>query len=248
LSFAPTKQNPASSNAHTTVAALALFYPRTTNPKPSASNIEKHLELTDLVIVSFCDPSAGKKGTERLKRTSARSAIVTVGLDYLTRVFVLEAWADRCSTETLTKQLFATHERFPTMRIFGMEANAMQSLYADSVLLEARAKHKRIPFTPVTQPTKIEKHWRIRTTLQPVIANGRLFLQPDQHELQAELSSFPMTPVVDIVDALASAINIAPVRPSVQIRNDEAEAHAAYLRRCGVAPDTIQRRILELYH
>jgi hypothetical protein len=57
-----------------------------------------------------------------------------------------------------------------------------------------------------------------------------------------------MTPVVDIVDALASAINIAPVRPSNAVRNDEAEAHAAYLRRCGVAPDTIQRRILELYH
>jgi hypothetical protein len=195
------------------------------------------IRLQDLERFAFCDPASGKK--EQVKRVRARSAIVVVGADPLSRIFVLQAWAERCSTEKLMDRILELND-FWRPRIFGIEANAMQSLFADAVHLEARHRDRKIPLSAVYQPTKIEKDFRIRAALQPVIAFGRLFLQPTQHELEAELKSFPMTPVKDLVDALASAVELVPPRAPRQQANDELEAHLAYLRDTGAPASYIE--------
>ena len=202
-------------------------------------------DLSKLRRIAFCDPAGSKTGREKLKRTSARSAIVVIGVDDLIRIFVLHAWADRCSTDILMNKIQSLNELFQP-KIFGMEANAMQSLFADAVAREAKRLQKRLPLVPVTQPTKIEKNWRIRTNLQSVVADGRLFVQENQLELQAELSAFPMSPTVDIIDALSSAVALAPRRAVQQARQSEFDALADYLRRSGATPFQIQKRIAEL--
>jgi len=191
--------------------------------------------------VAFCDPSGGK--TE-LKRTRARSAIVVIGQDALSRVFVLEAWADRCPTDTLINRIFSTQRQW-TARTFGIEANAMQSLFADAVTREARATGVRLPVQPVQQPTRIDKDVRIRLALQPVIASGRLLVRADMRDLLAEIESFPSGQTKDLVDALASALVLLPRRTLQRQHDDEVSRLASYLRERGARPADIERRVAE---
>ena len=191
---------------------------------------------------AFCDPASGKTA---LKHAKARSAIVILAVDDLARLFVLHAWAARCPTDRLIDQILALAEQYRP-RLFGIEANAMQVLFADAVMREARYRGKTLPLTAVVQPTKIDKNWRIRTALQPVIAEGRLFIQPTQHELKHELTSFPMSPLKDLADALASAVTLVPPRTTRVQQDDERDALADYLRRSGAPPAYIEQRLLEV--
>ena len=159
--------------------------------KDARSKSKMKIPLNQLVCFGFCDPASGK---QVIKRVRARSAIIVVGADPLNRVFVLYAWAGRPSTPQLLKRLIEVGEKFPRLKRFGIEANAMQELFADLVANQAREMKKRIPFIPVMQPTKIEKNFRIRTTLQPLVGmeNGRLFIQENQTELKTEIITFPV--------------------------------------------------------
>ena len=58
----------------------------------------------------FVDPASSKKDGE-LKRIKARSAIVVVAPDWLGRVFVLDAWCGRVSTDHLIERMYKTHEK-----------------------------------------------------------------------------------------------------------------------------------------
>jgi len=188
--------------------------------------------------VAFCDPAGGKK--LQIKRVRARSAIVVVAQDTLNRLFVLHAWADRCSTDRLTQMILKVNADLRP-RLFGIEANAMQSLYGDMVRRESRTtKGPRLPLIPVEQPTKIDKDWRIRSVLQPAIAEGRLFILPTLYELRAEITTFPMSPTKDLIDALASAIALMPKRAVARERQEEMQARLAYLRETGASPQYIE--------
>jgi len=204
----------------------------------------KYIRLEDLIFrAAFCDPASGKK--EQIKRVRARSAIVVVGADVLSRFFVLHAWAERCSTDHLMDRIIEVNDQWRP-RVFGIEANAMQSLFADNVQREARYKEKSIPIVPVYQPTTIDKDWRIRMTLQPVIANGRLLLLASQHELKVELVSFPMSATKDLVDALASAIALIPGPVVRRDQDEEMDARLAYLRESG-APASYIEQVIDEY-
>ena len=80
--------------------------------------------------------------------------------------------------------------------------------------------------------------------LNPLFNHGRLFLLSNQHDLHRELTSFPMSPLVDLVDALASACAMIPPKPKPPAENaDEAAEVAKYLRDQGVAPHIIHQRV-----
>jgi predicted phage terminase large subunit-like protein len=195
---------------------------------------------------AFLDPSGGKTGTARLGRTLARSAIVVLAEDQWRRIVVLEAWAKRCPTPELVEAVFRVNAQWKVRR-FGIEANAMQSLFADSVELIAREKKVRLPVVPVMQNTRIEKTFRIRAALQPVIESGRLIVGRDQQELRNELKAFPRGQTVDLVDALASCVTMLP-EVSEEVRGKEAgEDLARYLRQEGVPAAEIEKRMARFY-
>ena len=201
------------------------------------------IELKELPLTyAFCDPASGK---QQLRRVRARSAIIVVAPDPIQRIFVLFAWAKRCSTAKLIEEILSVSERFK-VKLFGVEANAMQSLFVDALRREARHQEKRLPLVPVMQSTKVEKDWRIRSMLQPVIAHGRLFTQANQHELNNELASFPMAATKDLVDALASAISLVPAKSTRKQKDGEAAALARYLRETGASPRHIEERLAQI--
>lgn len=193
----------------------------------------------------FLDP-AGKRRAEQLKKVRARAAIIGIAVDDLRRVFVIEAWAEKASALTIRDKVFSLNETWHP-RAFGCEANAMQELYAEMLMLEAKRQNLSLPMTEVYQPTTIEKTFRIRTTLAPVVGFGRLFLREDQHELFQELTTFPMCQTFDLVDALASVCAMVPPASRNKQATHERDAHAKYLRESGYPAHLIEQRLNEVY-
>jgi len=177
----------------------------------------------------FLDPAANKKN-QKLRRVRANSAM-----------------ADRVSADKLIELVIDICEKYKP-RLFGIEANAMQSLFAELVERDAvKRLHRSVPIVPIHQPTNIDKDWRIRTTLQPVIGDGRLFLNRKDEKLKAEITAFPMSPIKDGIDALASAVALTPLRALPERKNQEAQALAAYLRESGAPASYIQETLAKEY-
>lgn len=203
------------------------------------------IEFEGLTFYAFCDPAGSKKSAE-IKRSRANAAIVCVGADTLQRVFVVEWWEKRASTEEMTEKIFEVN-RVWKPRVFGCEANAMQELYGNMVQLEAKHRNVKLPLTAVYQTSKVEKTYRIRTGLQPVIRAGRLFLHERMIGERAKLAGFPMNiQQVDGIDALENAVRLIPKRAAIRQQSDEVEQVASYLRSQGVAPQMIEARVREL--
>jgi len=190
---------------------------------------------------AFCDPSGGKTV---IKKQRARSAIVVVAQDMLQRIFVLHAWAGHVSTDKLYDKIFEINSQF-VPRVFGIEANGLQSLFGDGIRREARMSGRRIPLVAVHQPPKLEKTFRNRSVLQPVFAEGRLFMQKHQVELDAELATHPMSPTFDLVDALSSSIALLPKRVRVEEADSEEANLTRYLRKSGAPVWLIEKRVIE---
>src|SRR5574343_2010824 len=206
------------------------------------------LKLDQLDIYGFLDPAGKKKGADALKKVRANAAIAIVGVDHLSRVLVLEAWRGKTSAEATKHKVFELNERWRP-KVFGVEANAMQELYADMLILEAQRLSVQLNLQAIYQPTNVDKHWRIRSILNPIINHGRLVMQRTHSDLIRELTNFPMSPLVDLVDALASACHMIPPRKQAaipsSIDNTAAEL-AKHLRNQGVAPHLTEQRLAQL--
>lgn len=204
------------------------------------------VRLADLTErYAFADPAGSRRKATEIKRVRARSAIVVVAPDLFNRLWVLYAWAGRPSTDHLTDRIIEVN-RIYRPRVFGIEANAMQSLYADSVMREGKHAGVTLPLTAVFQPTGIDKDWRIRATLQEPYAAGQIIIGETMYELRNEIASFPMSQLKDMIDALASCVELVPRRTTRQQQDDDILELARYLRESGAPPHYIEQRILEV--
>ena len=204
----------------------------------------KHTQLIHLDKYGFVDLAASKLKNRRSVE-GARQAIVIIGVDYLMRVFVLSAWAGRISPTSLCNRIIRTYETWQP-RIMGIEANGLQELYGEGVREEARKQLNNPAIIAVYQSTKVDKEFRIRTRIEPIINSGRLLVRDGLDDLRQEIEGFPTARTMDIIDALASAIALLPRRPKQQQKSSEVLQLAAYLRNSGVAPHIIERRIRDL--
>ena len=194
--------------------------------------------LKDLTAVAFLDP-AGTKTGQAIKRTASRAAFICILYDWLTRIFVVHAHAARMPVTEMEERVFEVHRKWHT-QVFGIEANGLQSLFGESLAQRARIAGTPIPIYPVIHPTRVEKDFRIRAAIRPTMAQGRLFIHPSLLELRAEISSFPMSPKKDLVDALASAISLVPPATVARVEDSEKASRLAYLRATGAHPSYIE--------
>lgn len=186
-------------------------------------------ELID--TVAFIDSASGKKASGA-RRGLARSADVVVATDSLARIYVLHAWADRIPTTDHIDRIFKLVEDFHP-RVVGIDATAMQVLFADALNREARHRSRRLPLLPVAMSTAVDKDVRIRTVLQPILAAGRLFVQPSARELLSELESFPGGATKDLCDALAEAIKLLRRVGMAQQAQTDGRARLEWLKESG---------------
>lgn len=200
------------------------------------------LALDQMRIYAFCDPASGRG---KNKRIQARQALVVCADDYLSRKFVLKAWAGKIQTTGLRDKLLSEYGKW-NPALFGIEANAMQILFGDLIIDEARRRFGVSRFVPVYQPTKVEKDFRIRTVLEPLLTTGRLFVPANMDDLRVELRGFPTGQYKDILDALASCINLMPPMVTKSEKTGELERLAQYLRSTGCHPRIIEQRIKQV--
>jgi hypothetical protein len=200
------------------------------------------IPLKNLELYGFCDPAAGKSA--RLKKNLARQSIVIAARDWLDRWFPVYAWAGRKTPSELMQEIISTYATWRPRR-FGIEANGMQILFGELVRDEARRQFGDIPLVPVYQPTKVEKNFRIRSGLEPVINSGRLFISDKTSPLAVEIRGFPTAATKDLVDSLESVIRLAPKRPREIERDAEFDQYAAYLRSTGCPAHLIKQKLAE---
>lgn len=206
------------------------------------------IKLADLrtSTYAFLDPASGRKARRQgLKNTRSRSAIAVIAIDQLHRVFLLYTWADRVQSPAIMAKVFEVNKKFRP-RIFGIEDAGQQALFIQALIAEAKRKGERINIASVQQPNDLIKDDRIKDTLQPLEHDGRLFYQAHQIEFEDEYRGFPTARSKDILDALASAINLAPrPRPKAQ-EQQELDDLAAYLRSQGYGASQIQEEIARI--
>jgi len=193
---------------------------------------------------AFLDPAGGKVTKEKAR---ARSAISVASVDPANRIFIRYAWAERCSTERLFDKIYEVNRIFRP-NVFGIEGNAQQGLFVDSVIKDARKERIRIPIANVIHPTNLNKDFRIRTFLQPPVSEGRLFLLVDQGELLKEIVNFPMGRLKDMLDSLASAVSLLPNYFSMSDVDQDDQDYLQYLRDSGAPPDMIELEAKKAHH
>jgi len=194
-------------------------------------------------IYAFLDPASGKKSSSQaVKKTRARSAIVVIAVDPLYRIYILHTWADQVAPHRVRDKVLEINQQYKP-RVFGIESSAQQFLFVDLVGTEARRLGQKLNLAPVDQPTNIFKDDRIRNTIEPAMVVGRLFHLENQIEFENELRGFPTARTKDIVDALASCINLAPKPRARKERDQEADELASYLRSRGMPASYIEQRI-----
>lgn len=196
-----------------------------------------------LTTVGFIDPAGSKN--QHLKKQRSSQAIVIVGGDVLGRAFVLEAWHDRVSIDKFVDKIGEIGQRYPAMKSFGCESNAMQELFAGTTEIILKSRGIRLPLRAVPQSNRIDKDMRIRMVLQPMLAFGKLFIQKSHDELRKAILTFPQTELrlKDIIDCLASAIHALPNKPMQKARDQTLEGLATYLKRANVPPAVAQGRL-----
>lgn len=173
---------------------------------------------------AYLDPASAK--VKVVGRESARPAIVVGSMDSMGRLFWRYSWAKRVDINVLVEQIFYIQARFRPS-FFGCEANAMQSLFADMLDRETKFTGRELPLVAVEQPTNIDKVFRVRTLLHPIIGLGKLLVGPEvSDEHLKEVTSFPTGKLKDVPDALASLVELFPER-TTQLEAEEKRESAS---------------------
>lgn len=142
--------------------------------------------------------------------SSDRNAIICCGITPWNEVIVLSQFAKRCTPLEVMDHLFYLQGRFGYFRL-GIEDVAYQKAF--KYFLKAEANRRDVYFR--VEPIKAvgKKEIRIRG-LQPVMATGRLYIDPTFTLLRNEMGDFPLGKHDDTIDALSMQLQLWPQRLS----------------------------------
>lgn len=153
----------------------------------------------DLDITVTVDLAPAERGS------SDRNAIVTLGVAPDGSAFVLDLFAKRCTPIAVMDHIFAMAERWPIHKL-GIESVAYQKAF--KYFLKDAADRRGAWLNVVELKASGKKEIRVRG-LQPILAVGRLYLNPADQLLVNEIADFPLGEHDDCVDALSMHLQIA---------------------------------------
>jgi predicted phage terminase large subunit-like protein len=170
----------------------------------------KHYEETDLKGIELkkfitVDPALSED------KMADYSAMVCVGVDKNNDWYVLDIWRKRVKPKTLVDQIFFWSEKWKPISV-GLETTAFQKSIQYFLQDEMKRRNQFIPVKELGHTDK-SKDERIRG-LQPRYETGSVFhpqktTVPDVEYLEDELQRFPRAKNDDIIDALASQLELA---------------------------------------
>jgi predicted phage terminase large subunit-like protein len=176
-----------------------------------------HLQLEDIRkkphrIYTLVDPAISKKTTADF------TAIVSVLVDSMNRIFILEITRLRLDPMETIRGIFAHYERWQPAFV-GIETTAYQKALKYFIEEEKRRQHSSVKTMQIVEikPT-IDKVTKIKK-LQPKYAIANVFHNSDDKNtpvLEQELLRFPMAAHDDIADCISNIIEIIiPVSKTV---------------------------------
>lgn len=161
---------------------------------------QEHLIPTDLEVVTFIDPAISQK------QEADNTAIVTIWLDKRSNnIYILEVLAGKMLPDEIINNTFKTFLKWKPKRIW-IEVVAYQKMLA--IELRKQMNIRNIFFVLDEIHPQWEKISRIRTILQPRYSNLSIFHNNTCNDLELELLKFPNGKHDDMIDALASAVNM----------------------------------------
>jgi len=155
-------------------------------------------------IYTLVDPAISKKTTADF------TVVVSILVDYLNRLFILEITRERMDPMQTIKSIFAHYERWSPIYV-GIETTAYQKALKYFVDEEKRKQHSTVQSMQVVEikPT-IDKVTKI-SKLQPKYAIANVFHNSDDKNtqiLEDELLRFPKGVHDDVIDAVSNIISI----------------------------------------
>lgn len=145
------------------------------------------------------------------KKDADYSAMVCVGVDKNNVWYILDVWRDRVVPQRLLDQIFFWYDKWHPMS-FGLETTAYQRVLQYALVDQMKKRNKFIPLRELTH-TEQSKSERI-LALQPRYETGMIWHPNKTHlpmveYLEDELLRFPLGKNDDIIDSLASVLELA---------------------------------------
>lgn len=179
------------------------------NPKPDTGiyftregikyydKIEVFNSLYKLRRFTFLDPAISKKDS------ADRTAIVTIWVDAMDNVYILDVTAWRYLPDEVMNKLFDIYQKFTPEKIW-IEVVQFQKMLA----LEIRKEmiNRNIFFNLDEIHPMWEKESRIKSNLQTLYETNRIFHMKGMDLLEDELLVFPNWQHDDTIDALSGAV------------------------------------------
>jgi predicted phage terminase large subunit-like protein len=137
------------------------------------------------------------------------SVMICVGVDVNNDWYILDIWREKCQPKRLIDQIFYWDEKWKPSSI-GIETVAYQKALQYFIQDEMKRRNMFIPLKELGH-TERSKDERIRG-LQPRYETGSVFHNktiPNTDFLEDELARFPKNDHDDIIDALASQLELA---------------------------------------
>lgn len=161
---------------------------------------QEHTKPQDLEIVTFIDPAISQK------QEADNTAIVTIWLDRRSNnIYVLDVIAWRMLPDEIIENTFKTYIKWKPQRIW-IEIVQYQKMLALEIRKQMNIRN--IFFVLDEINPQWEKIARIRSILQPRYSNLSIMHNNTCTDLELELLKFPNWKHDDIIDSLASAVNM----------------------------------------
>lgn len=171
---------------------------------------EERIHVGKLFRVLVGDPSSGGKSA------TAEFALISAGMDVRKRIFVLEAWARNCPTGDSVEQYLRMIDHWRP-HYDGYEAVGAYKDFA--VIVRERLRysncpvcqkvHRRPKLDPIKPPGTTgerTKEDRIRYLAQTPFQEMRVYLRRGMSKLEKQITRFPFTLPIDLLDTLAYVI------------------------------------------
>jgi predicted phage terminase large subunit-like protein len=160
------------------------------------------LKGADLNRYTLIDPAIS------LEKTADYTGLVTVGIDNVNNVYILDIVRDRLKVNELNNLIFQQYERWHPLSI-GIEDVAFQRALRYSLKQEEDRRKRWLPIVEL-KPYARSKDQRIKG-VQPLYANGKVLHNKElvyNVYLEDELTRFPNGKHDDLVDALAYSLDL----------------------------------------
>lgn len=138
-------------------------------------------------------------------------------------VFILESVGMRMGTDALIDKICELCIKYKDhLRKIGVEKVGQQQSFIDYLVREMRRRGIYRRVEPLPPGSRSSKQARIRSVLQPYFGQRRVWLQINQTGLLGEFRKFPLSEIMDELDAMAyAADNFWSSTPGVHSNHDQ---------------------------